>query len=120
LIESGSQLGELPRQRGVTFSGIFHAWENRFIGEIGWEIVTDCVKLNGDKLPDFNSSQQPLETSGFGKWFFVHPMAEEKCIDAVWDIRIMKTPTSVSLIMGIGYSNKLVKEVYPNTLQSDY
>jgi len=26
LIESGSQLGELPRQLGVTFPGIFHAW----------------------------------------------------------------------------------------------
>ena len=54
LIESGSQLGGTMTTGGVTFPGIFHAWGKQIIGGIGWELVTDCVKLNGDELPDFS------------------------------------------------------------------
>lgn len=54
LIESGSQLGGTTTTGGVAFPGIFHAWGKQIIGGIGWELVMDCVQLNGDKLPNFS------------------------------------------------------------------
>ena len=54
LIESGSQLGGTTTTGGVSFPGIFHAWGKQIIGGIGWELVMDCVELNGDKLPNFS------------------------------------------------------------------
>jgi glycine/D-amino acid oxidase-like deaminating enzyme len=101
LIESGSQLGGTTTTAGVTFPGIFHAWGKQIIGGIGWEIVTDCVKLNGDKLPDFSippSSHWKHQVSVNG--FLYTLLAEEKCIDAGVDIRYYETPTSVKFDNG--------------------
>ena len=55
LIESGSQLGGTTTTGGVAFPGIFHAWGKQIIGGIGWELVLDCVQLNGDSYPIFPS-----------------------------------------------------------------
>ncbi|MCM4172319.1 FAD-dependent oxidoreductase [Arenibacter sp. TNZ] len=96
LIESGSQLGGTTTTGGVSFPGIFHAWGKQIVGGIGWEIVTDCVKLNGDKLPDFSippSSHWKHQVSVNG--FLYTLLAEEKCIDAGVGIRYYETPTSV-------------------------
>tara|TARA_R110000764_G_scaffold57836_1_gene125882 strand:- start:5575 stop:6939 length:1365 start_codon:yes stop_codon:yes gene_type:complete len=96
LIESGSQLGGTMTTGGVTFPGIFHAWGKQIIGGIGWEIVTDCVKLNGDELPDFSIPpdrhwKHQVSLNGF----LYTLLAEEKCIEAGVDIRYYETPTSV-------------------------
>ena len=68
LIESGSQLGGTTTTGGVAFPGIFHAWGKQIIGGIGWELVMECVQLNGDNLPNFsilfsNSWQKSLTLS---------------------------------------------------------
>lgn len=96
LIENGSQLGGTMTTGGVTFPGIFHAWGKQIIGGIGWELVTDCVKLNGDKLPDFSIPPErhwkhQVSVNGF----LYTLVAEEKCLEAGVNIRYYETPTSV-------------------------
>jgi hypothetical protein len=54
LVESGSQLGGTTTTAGVDFPGLFHAWGKQVIAGIGWELVTEAVKLNSDDLPDFS------------------------------------------------------------------
>lgn len=54
LMENGSQLGGTTTTGGVAFPGLFHAWGKQVIAGIGWELVTDAVKLDGGKLPDFS------------------------------------------------------------------
>jgi len=101
LVESGSQLGGTTTTGGVTFPGIFHAWGKQIIGGIGWEILTDCVKLNGDKLPDFSippDSHWKHQVSVNG--FLYTLLAEEKCIEAGVNIRYYETPTSVKFNNG--------------------
>lgn len=101
LIESGSQLGGTTTTGGVAFPGIFHAWGKQIIGGIGWELVMDCVKLNGDKLPNFSiipdrhwkhqvTVNAPLYTL----------LAEEKCLDAGVNIRYYETPTQIEFKKG--------------------
>ncbi|RTE55244.1 FAD-dependent oxidoreductase [Arenibacter aquaticus] len=101
LIESGSQLGGTMTTGGVTFPGIFHAWGKQIIGGIGWELVTDCVKLNGDKLPDFSIPpdrhwKHQVSINGF----LYTLLAEEKCIEAGVGIRYYEAPTSVKFVNG--------------------
>ena len=101
LIESGSQLGGTTTTGGVAFPGIFHAWGKQIIGGIGWELVTECVELNGDKLPNFSklpdrhwkhqvTVNAPLYTL----------LAEEKCLEAGVAVRYYESPTQVEFKNG--------------------
>lgn len=101
LIESGSQLGGTTTTGGVAFPGIFHAWGKQIIGGIGWELVMDCVQLNGDLLPNFSilpdrhwkhqvTVNAPLYTL----------LAEEKCLEAGVDIRYYETPHRIEFKAG--------------------
>ena len=96
LIESGSQLGGTTTTGGVAFPGIFHAWGKQIIGGIGWELVMDCVQLNGDKLPNFSI----LPDSHWKHQVTVNAplytlIAEEKCLEAGVNIRYYETPTKI-------------------------
>lgn len=101
LIESGSQLGGTTTTGGVAFPGIFHAWGKQIIGGIGWELVMDCVQLNGDKLPNFSilpdrhwKHQVTVNASLYTL------LAEEKCLEAGVNIRYYETPTKVDFKNG--------------------
>lgn len=101
LIESGSQLGGSTTTGGVAFPGIFHAWGKQIIGGIGWELVMDCVELNGDELPNFSKipdrhwkHQVTLNASLYTL------LAEEKCLEAGVDIRYYESPTKVEFKKG--------------------
>ena len=101
LIESGSQLGGTTTTGGVAFPGIFHAWGKQIIGGIGWELVMDCVTLNGDKLPDFSK----IPDSHWKHQVAVNAplytlLAEEKCLDAGVHIRYYETPTKIEFKEG--------------------
>jgi glycine/D-amino acid oxidase-like deaminating enzyme len=101
LIESGSQLGGTTTTGGVAFPGIFHAWGKQIIGGIGWELVMDCVQLNGDKLPNFSI----LPDSHWKHQVTVNAplytlLAEEKCTEAGVDIRYYETPTQIEFKEG--------------------
>lgn len=102
LVESGSQLGGTTTTGGVAFPGIFHAWGKQIIRGIGWELVEECVRLNGDILPDFSTPPEhhwqhqvalnaPLYTL----------LAEELCLEAGVDIRFYETPTHVKFKKGL-------------------
>lgn len=96
LIESGSQLGGTTTTGGVTFPGIFHAWGKQIIAGIGWELVRECVELNGDKLPTFSTHpdrhwKNQVSVNGF----LYTLLAEEKCVEAGVSIRYYETPTKV-------------------------
>ncbi len=54
LVEQGHQVGGNMTSGGVNFPGLFHAWGRQVIDGIGWEIVTNCVALDGRRLPDFS------------------------------------------------------------------
>lgn len=54
LVEAGSQLGGVTTTGGVSFPGLFHAWERQIIAGIGWELVTRAVELDSGELPDFS------------------------------------------------------------------
>lgn len=94
LIESGSQLGGTMTTGGVVFPGLFHAWGEQIIKGIGWELVSEAVKMNGDIMPDFSKST--------GKRHWEHQiqingalyvlLAEEKAISAGVKIRYYETP----------------------------
>ncbi len=101
LIESGSQLGGTTTTGGVAFPGIFHAWGKQIIGGIGWELVMDCVQLNGDQLPNFSilpdrhwKHQVTVNAALYTL------LAEEKCIEAGVNIRYYETPTQIEFKNG--------------------
>ncbi len=101
LIESGSQLGGTTTTGGVAFPGIFHAWGKQIIGGIGWELVLDCVQLNGDNLPNFSilpDSHWKHQVTVNGPLYTL--LAEEKCLDAGVNIRYYETPTKVEFKKG--------------------
>ncbi len=54
MVEAGSQLGGVTTTGGVSFPGLFHAWERQVIAGIGWELVTRAVNLDSGTLPDFS------------------------------------------------------------------
>lgn len=102
LIESGNQLGGTTTTGGVAFPGIFHAWGKQIVGGIGWELVEDCVRLNGDSLPDFSIPpdhhwQQQVAVNAA----LYTLLAEEKCLQAGVDIRYYETPTQVEFKKGL-------------------
>ncbi len=53
LVEAAHQVGGNTTTGGVNFPGLFHAWGKQVIAGVGWELVTNTVTLNSDKLPDF-------------------------------------------------------------------
>jgi len=97
LIESGSQLGGTITTGGVAFPGLFYAWGKPVIQGIGWELVTETVKLGDGQLPDFSvptGRQHWKHQIRLNK--YLYPLiAEEKCIDAGVQIRYYEVPVSV-------------------------
>ena len=53
LVENSGQLGGTITTGGVAFPGLFHAWGRQIIGGIGWELVSETVKLGDGVFPDF-------------------------------------------------------------------
>lgn len=96
LVENGSQLGGTITTGGVAFPGLFHAWGKQVISGIGWELVSDTVKMDDGKLPDFS-----IPT---GRWHWKHQihvnpfiytlLAEEKCRQAGVQTRYYESPFS--------------------------
>jgi hypothetical protein len=97
LVENGSQLGGTTTTGGVSFPGLFHAWGKQIISGIGWELVTDTVKLDDGVLPDFSV---PAGKRHWKHQVRVNPfiytlMAEEKCLQAGVQLRYYETPVNI-------------------------
>ena len=97
LVESGSQLGGTITTAGVAFPGLFHAWGKRVISGIGWELVTETVRMDDAKLPDFTiptGKQHPKHQVRLNPYLYTL-LAEEKCLEAGVQIRYYETPVKV-------------------------
>ena len=57
LVERGSQLGGTTTTGGVAYPGLFDAWGKQVIAGIGWELVRDCVKLDGGVFLTFQNQE---------------------------------------------------------------
>ena len=97
LVESGSQLGGTITTAGVAFPGLFHAWGKQVISGIGWELVTETVRMDDAKLPDFTiptGKQHPKHQVRLNPYLYIL-LAEEKCLEAGVQIRYYETPVKV-------------------------
>ncbi|MDQ0646526.1 hypothetical protein QFZ53_000722 [Microbacterium natoriense] len=59
LIEKNGSLGGTTTVAGINFPGLFHAWGEQVIAGIGWELVSETVRLAGEQLPDFTRVDLP-------------------------------------------------------------
>ncbi len=93
LIECGSQLGGTMTTGRVSFPGLFHAHGKQIIKGIGWELVEETVKLNGDVLQDFTKPyhNHPDHQVQLNPYLYAL-LCEEKCIGAGICIRYYETP----------------------------
>jgi glycine/D-amino acid oxidase-like deaminating enzyme len=102
LIECGSQLGGTTTTGGVAFPGLFHAHGKQVIKGIGWELVEEAVKMNGDHLPDFTTPYGNNWDRGHSAHHIhVNPylyalLVEEKCIEAGVLLRYYETPIDIT------------------------
>ncbi len=99
LVECGSQLGGAMTVGGVCFPGLFHAWGKQVIAGIGWDLVRECVALDGGALPDF--ATPPTQNRHWLHQVLINPflyalLAEEACRDAGVTICYYEFPTAVS------------------------
>jgi len=96
LVENGSQLGGTTTTGGVAFPGLFHAWGKQIIAGIGWELVTDAIKLDGGELPDFSiptGKNHPKHQVRINPNIYAL-LAEEKCLEAGVQLRYYETPVN--------------------------
>jgi len=94
LVENGSQLGGTITTAGVAFPGLFHAWGKQVISGIGWELVTETVRMDDADLPDFTiptGKQHPKHQVRLNPYLYTL-LAEEKCQEAGVQIRYYETP----------------------------
>lgn len=96
LVERGAQLGGTTTTGGVSFPGLFDAWGKQVIAGIGWELVKECVELDGGKLPNFAKvPRRHWENQVFVNQFLFAILAEEKCEQAGVAIAYHEFPQSI-------------------------
>ena len=96
LVERGSQLGGTTTTAGVSFPGLFDAWGKQIIAGIGWELVQECVELDGGTLPDFSRvPNHHWQNQVRVNQFLYALLAEEKCAQAGVEIAYYEFPQSI-------------------------
>lgn len=102
LVDNESMLGGTITVGGVAFPGLFHAWGHQVVAGIGWELVTETVKMNDGKLPDFSI---PTGKAHPRHQVRINPnvyalLAEEKCRTAGVELRYYETPVKAEFSNG--------------------
>ena len=105
LVEAGGQLGGTMTTGGVCFPGLFHAHGRQVISGIGWDLVNECVQMDGGTLPDFT---KPYGDNHPQHQILINPglyaaLAEEKCTQAGVRLRYYETPVKVRRCLGRWY-----------------
>jgi hypothetical protein len=96
LVERNSKLGGTTTTGGVSFPGLFDAWGKQIIAGIGWELVKECVELDGGTLPDFSKVPSSHWMNQVRVNQFLYPiLAEEKCEKAGVQIAYYEFPQSI-------------------------
>ena len=98
LLEAAHQVGGNTTTGGVNFPGLFHAWGKQIIAGVGWDIVTNCVAIDGGRLPDF--------TKPTGRRHYLHQvlvniplyvaLSEEALLDAGVIIKYHTAPMEIA------------------------
>jgi len=97
LVERGTQLGGTMTTGGVSFPGLFDAWGKQVIAGIGWELVEDCVELDGGRLPDFSTVPRRHWMNQVKVNQYLYPLlAEEKCDQAGVQIAYYEFPQAIT------------------------
>ncbi len=97
VMERASYLGGMTTRGGVCFPGLFDAWGKQIIAGIGWELVKECVELDGGKLPDFAKvPQRHWMNQVHINQFLFYLLAEEKCAQAGVKIAYHEFPQSIT------------------------
>lgn len=99
LVERNSILGGTTTTGGVSYPGLFDAWGQQIIAGIGWELVSECVALDGGTLPDFSvfpGDSEHWRNQVQVNQFLYSIMAEEKCEQAGVEIAFYEFPRSVT------------------------
>lgn len=97
LVEAGGQLGGTMTTGGVSFPGLFHAHGRQIISGIGWDLVNECVRMDGGTLPDFSKSygnNHPEHQILINPGLYA-ALAEEKCLQAGVVLRYYETPVKI-------------------------
>lgn len=96
IVERGAQLGGTTTTGGVAFPGLFDAWGKQVIAGIGWELVKDCVELDGGKFPNFAKvPRRHWQNQVYVNQFLFAILAEEKCEQAGVAIAYHEFPQSI-------------------------
>lgn len=97
LVERGTQLGGTMTTAGVAFPGLFDAWGRQIIAGIGWELVKECVELDGGSLPDFSRVPERhwMNQVKVNQFLYVL-LAEEKCEQAGVGIAYYEFPYAIA------------------------
>ena len=97
LLERNSKLGGTTTTGGVSFPGLFDAWGKQIIAGIGWELVKDCVELDGGTFPDFSKvPDRHWKNQVRVNQFLYAILAEEKCAQAGVQIVYYEFPQAVT------------------------
>ncbi|MFK7852341.1 MAG: FAD-dependent oxidoreductase [Akkermansiaceae bacterium] len=96
VMERASFLGGMTTRGGVCFPGLFDAWGKQIIAGIGWELVKECVELDGGTLPDFSKVQRRhwMNQVHINQYLF-YLLAEEKCAQAGVKIAYHEFPQTI-------------------------
>ncbi len=96
LVERNCQLGGTMTTGGVAFPGLFDAWGKQVIAGIGWELVKECVELDGGKFPDFKKvPQSHWHNQVHINQFLYAILAEEKCEQASVQVAFYEFPETL-------------------------
>ncbi len=101
LVEMCSQLGGTTTVGGVSYPGLFHAWEKQVIAGIGWSLVEKAVELDSGTMPDFSTppkrhSQHQVRVNGQ----LYAALAEEACLEAGVALAYYEMPQAVKATSG--------------------
>jgi hypothetical protein len=97
VMERASYLGGMTTRGGVCFPGLFDAWGKQIIAGIGWELVKECVELDGGTLPDFAKvPKRHWMNQVHINQFLFYLLAEEKCAQAGVKIAYHEFPQKIT------------------------
>lgn len=97
VMERASYLGGMTTRGGVCYPGLFDAWGKQIIAGIGWELVKECVELDGGTLPDFKKvPQRHWMNQVHINQFLYYILAEEKCAQAGVKIVYHEFPQAIT------------------------
>lgn len=97
VMERASYLGGMTTRGGVCFPGLFDAWGKQIIDGVCWELITECVEMDGGTLPNFSKVPQRhwMNQVHINQYLF-YILAEEKCTQAGVQIAYHESPQIIT------------------------